>query len=277
MSERRSHAHTPCSLRRRPRRARGCRGVRGPRERDRGRGGARRRDGPRRPRAAARPRTGSRTRLRASGSGSTPARCAPALAARLAVTLERDGKPFTRLDTGHDEPPLHLILVRRDLAGYVHVHPVARGDSFTTGVTLPTPGCLACVRRLRGGRREDRARPRPLRARRVHATAPRRAAADGNRGRLRRPAAARHRPDVRDQPWRPPVSAASALPGRSRPSRRDPRGRSRLPARAPAARARSPARSRSKPSCPSPAATPSSSSSGTAATVHTVPFTLVAT
>ena len=59
---------------------------------------------------------------------------------RLAVTLERDGKPFTRLDTGHDEPPLHLILVRRDLAGYVHVHPVRRGDGFTTGVTLPTPG-----------------------------------------------------------------------------------------------------------------------------------------
>jgi hypothetical protein len=59
---------------------------------------------------------------------------------RLALTLERDGKPFTRLDTEHEEPPLHLILVRRDLAGYVHVHPRRRGDGFTTGVTLPTPG-----------------------------------------------------------------------------------------------------------------------------------------
>jgi hypothetical protein len=59
---------------------------------------------------------------------------------RLAVSLERDGKPFTRLDTAHGEPPLHLIFVRRDLAGYVHVHPRRQGDRFTTGVTLPTPG-----------------------------------------------------------------------------------------------------------------------------------------
>ena len=59
---------------------------------------------------------------------------------RLAVTLERDGKPFTRLDTVHGEPPLHLILVRRDLAGYVHVHPRRDGDTFTTGITLPSPG-----------------------------------------------------------------------------------------------------------------------------------------
>ncbi len=59
---------------------------------------------------------------------------------RLAVTLERDGKPFTELDTAHGEPPLHLIFVRRDLAGYAHVHPRHDGDGFTTGVTLPTPG-----------------------------------------------------------------------------------------------------------------------------------------
>jgi hypothetical protein len=59
---------------------------------------------------------------------------------RLTVTLERDGKPFTSLDTAHGEPPLHLILVRRDLAGYVHVHPHREGDTFTTGVTLPSPG-----------------------------------------------------------------------------------------------------------------------------------------
>lgn len=59
---------------------------------------------------------------------------------RVAVTLERDGKPFTALDTAHGEPPLHLIFVRRDLAGYVHVHPRHDGNTFTTGVTLPTPG-----------------------------------------------------------------------------------------------------------------------------------------
>jgi hypothetical protein len=59
---------------------------------------------------------------------------------RLALTLERDDRPFTRLDSADDEPPLHLILVRRDLAGYVHVHPRRQGDGFATGVTLPTPG-----------------------------------------------------------------------------------------------------------------------------------------
>jgi hypothetical protein len=60
--------------------------------------------------------------------------------ARLEVTLERDGKRFTRLDTAHGEPPLHLIFVRRDLAGYVHVHPRRVSDGFRTGVTLPSPG-----------------------------------------------------------------------------------------------------------------------------------------
>ena len=60
--------------------------------------------------------------------------------ARLNVRLERDGEPFTRLDTAHGEPPLHLIFVRRDLAGYVHVHPRPVSGGFTTGVTLPSPG-----------------------------------------------------------------------------------------------------------------------------------------
>jgi hypothetical protein len=60
--------------------------------------------------------------------------------ARLDMTLERNGKPFTQLDDAHDEPPLHLILVRRDLAGYVHVHPRRNGDRFTATIELPTPG-----------------------------------------------------------------------------------------------------------------------------------------
>jgi hypothetical protein len=70
--------------------------------------------------------------------GSSPLRAgAPA---ELDVTLERDGKPFTRLDNEHDEPPLHLIFVRRDLAGYVHLHPRRLGNRWTTAVELPTPG-----------------------------------------------------------------------------------------------------------------------------------------
>lgn len=60
--------------------------------------------------------------------------------ARMDLTLERAGTPFTRLDQAHGEPPLHLILVRRDLAGYVHVHPRVRGDRFTVTATLPTAG-----------------------------------------------------------------------------------------------------------------------------------------
>ena len=60
--------------------------------------------------------------------------------ARLNVRLEREGKLYTQLDTAHGEPPLHLIFVRRDLAGYVHVHPRRLSGGFTTGVTLPSPG-----------------------------------------------------------------------------------------------------------------------------------------
>jgi hypothetical protein len=60
--------------------------------------------------------------------------------ARLDLTLERSGESFTELDEAHGEPPFHLILVRRDLAGYVHVHPRLRGDRFTATVTLPTAG-----------------------------------------------------------------------------------------------------------------------------------------
>lgn len=59
---------------------------------------------------------------------------------RVDITLEHEGKPFTHLDEVHGEPPLHLILVRRDLAGYVHVHPRLNGDRFTANVTLPTAG-----------------------------------------------------------------------------------------------------------------------------------------
>jgi hypothetical protein len=64
----------------------------------------------------------------------------PGAPARLDLALERGGERFTRLDEPHGEPPLHLILVRRDLAGYAHVHPRLRGDRFTATVTLPTAG-----------------------------------------------------------------------------------------------------------------------------------------
>lgn len=51
-----------------------------------------------------------------------------------------DGAPVTELDETHDEPPLHLILVRRDLTGYLHLHPERVGERFVADVTLPEPG-----------------------------------------------------------------------------------------------------------------------------------------
>lgn len=51
-----------------------------------------------------------------------------------------DGEPVTDLDETHDEPPLHLILVRRDLTGYLHLHPERVGERFVADVTLPEPG-----------------------------------------------------------------------------------------------------------------------------------------
>ena len=59
---------------------------------------------------------------------------------RVDLTIERDGVPFTALDHEHGEPPLHLVLVRRDLAGYVHVHPRRHGGLWTADIVLPTPG-----------------------------------------------------------------------------------------------------------------------------------------
>lgn len=61
-------------------------------------------------------------------------------AGRVDLTIERDGVPFTDLDEEHGEPPLHLVLVRRDLAGYVHVHPRPEGDRWAVDIVLPTPG-----------------------------------------------------------------------------------------------------------------------------------------
>jgi hypothetical protein len=61
-------------------------------------------------------------------------------AGRVDLTIERDGVPFTDLDEEHGEPPLHFVLVRRDLAGYVHVHPRPEGDRWAADIVLPTPG-----------------------------------------------------------------------------------------------------------------------------------------
>ena len=60
---------------------------------------------------------------------------------RLAIAiLDRGGDPLTGLRGEGGEPPLHLILVRRDLTGYQHLHPRPTAEGFAVDVTLPRPG-----------------------------------------------------------------------------------------------------------------------------------------
>jgi len=51
-----------------------------------------------------------------------------------------DGRPVTRFAVVH-EKLLHLIVVRRDLTGYQHVHPAMAPDgTWTVALALPAPG-----------------------------------------------------------------------------------------------------------------------------------------
>ncbi len=51
-----------------------------------------------------------------------------------------DGKPVTRFDVEH-EKRMHLIVVRRDTAGFQHVHPVMSADgTWSVPLTLDDPG-----------------------------------------------------------------------------------------------------------------------------------------
>ena len=54
--------------------------------------------------------------------------------------VDRHGEPIAPLHGMHGEPPLHLILVRRDLAGYQHLHPKPSGEGYVVDVALPLPG-----------------------------------------------------------------------------------------------------------------------------------------
>src|SRR5690349_10513500 len=54
--------------------------------------------------------------------------------------LGPDGAPVTRYDTEHDKD-LHLIVVRRDLSGFQHVHPVLGDDgTWSAPVDLSAAG-----------------------------------------------------------------------------------------------------------------------------------------
>jgi hypothetical protein len=54
--------------------------------------------------------------------------------------LGAGGKPVTSYAVVHDRQ-MHLILVRRDLSGYQHLHPTMAPDgTWSTALTLPAPG-----------------------------------------------------------------------------------------------------------------------------------------
>jgi hypothetical protein len=54
--------------------------------------------------------------------------------------LDEDGRPVTSFVTEH-ERDMHLIVVRRDLSGFQHLHPAMAADgTWTTGLRLPDAG-----------------------------------------------------------------------------------------------------------------------------------------
>jgi hypothetical protein len=54
--------------------------------------------------------------------------------------LDQDGRPVTSFVTEH-ERRMHLIVVRRDLSGFQHLHPAMAADgTWTTGLRLPEAG-----------------------------------------------------------------------------------------------------------------------------------------
>ncbi|MCI4062844.1 hypothetical protein MRQ36_09785 [Micromonospora sp. R77] len=58
---------------------------------------------------------------------------------RFRITDERR-RPATRFAVVHDKP-MHLIVVRRDLTGFQHLHPTMAADgTWTVPLTLPEPG-----------------------------------------------------------------------------------------------------------------------------------------
>jgi hypothetical protein len=65
----------------------------------------------------------------------------PGVPAELAFTVTgSDGRPVTAFDVEHDKQ-LHLVLVRRDTAGFQHLHPVLGPDGvWRTPLLLPAAG-----------------------------------------------------------------------------------------------------------------------------------------
>ena len=245
------------ALRRPPRRA--LRGGRGRRRRARPRRPGRGARGRRRPTPAA-PSTAGDAEARRATQGAAEvhglavaddaglqlerphARAAPR--PRAAPRLphpRRAGAPVRDYDVEH-ERRMHLIVVRRDLTGFQHLHPELRADgTWATPIALPDAGSYRVFADFShdGEAHDARRRPARRRPRRPARRCPRRRrppppatattvrARRGRRARRRGGRAALHgharRRARRDR----------ALPRRGRPPGRAARGRPRLPARAP--------------------------------------------
>ena len=209
---------------------------------------ARRRPRGRPLRGARRPTAGAGTRRRASPSPTTT--CAwwrtRRRSPRGATTrwtfrvVGAGGVAVTDFDVEH-EREMHLIVVRRDLTGYQHLHPRRDADGhLERGPAAPRGGRLPRLRRLHDGGRAltlatdlfvagafaPRALPAPTPVDEAERL-PRRAVGRGPGA--RRDGRARLRP----QPRRPAADRRRALPRRRRPPGRAARGRPGLPARAP--------------------------------------------
>ena len=143
-----------------------------------------------------RPRVVGTTATRSAWPRPSPARGTSDSPSRSSA---RTARPVTAYDEQH-ERDLHLIVVRRDLTGYQHVHPrLDAGHRSMDHPGRPPPGCLAAAGRLLAvGRRADGAGRGPAGARRLHAGAA-----------WRRP------PDGRTS-----TATTSRSPARSRPARR---------------------------------------------------------
>ena len=243
--------------------------------------GRRRRSGDRpRPGADTRQGYGRRTWLdgrRRRGPRPRGRRRRPAALARLDVPraasprrcASRSSAPTARCatSTSTHEKRMHLIVVRRDLTGFQHLHPDARRRRhLARAAHARRRRRLPGVRRLRA-RRRARTRSAPTCASTAPPTcaplpAPRPRAARDRR--LRRRGSTRgRRATLRFAITRDgaPVDDR-AVPRRRRPPRRAARGRPRLPARAPDDERR---RRRSRPSSRARAATGCSCSSSTTA------------
>jgi hypothetical protein len=71
----------------------------------------------------------------------TPVRLTSGVAAPLRFRIDGpDRRPVTAFAIVHDRP-MHLVVVRRDLSGYQHLHPTMAADgTWHVELTLPTPG-----------------------------------------------------------------------------------------------------------------------------------------